>query len=394
MNKIKTPIYLDNNATTAVDPRVVEAMLPYFADRFGNSSSKHSFGWMAKSAVDYSRETISRFIGAEPEEIIFTSGATESINLAHFGIAEPYSIKGNHILSTNVEHSAVFDSLNQLGKKGFEVTLIKVNKNGLINPEEIIDNIKPNTILVSVIAANNEIGTLNDIKTIGQACKEKNILFHTDATQAVGKIKFDVNENNVDLVSFTAHKLYGPKGIGALFIRKTNPSMKLIPRNFGGGQEQNLRSGTLNVPGIVGFGKAIEICNEDFEKDSIHYKKLSETFYNTMISQIDGIKLNGSKIARLPNNLNFLVEGVKADELLGNCRDIAFSTASTCSSESGKPSRILRAIGLSDQEAYSSFRVGFGRFNSIEEIEYASSRIIDEITKIRSLKKSFNKVTN
>lgn len=384
MNR-KTPIYLDNNATTPVDPRVLEAMLPYFQDRFGNSSSKHSFGFITNSAVENSRAIIANLINASKEEVIFTSGATESINLVHLGIAEKLSHKGNHIISTVTEHSASFESLLHLQKKGFEITFLQPDKFGFVHPSQILESIRKDTILVSVIFANNEIGTINDIKSIGKVCKANNILFHTDATQAVGKIKVDVNELDIDFMSFTAHKIYGPKGIGALFIKKGNES-SIAPISFGGGQEKGLRPGTLNVPAIVGFGKAAEICLAEMEKDYVHTKKLRDYLFTKVVSALDGVYLNGDRNNRLPGNLNLLIQEVKSDLLISSIRELAISTGATCSSETGKQSRTLKSIGLSDDESKSSIRIGIGRFNTQEEIDYASERLIEEITKLRSKK--------
>ncbi len=383
----KSFIYLDNNSTTPVDPRVLESMLPYYQDRFGNASSDHSFGWIAKSAVENSREIIARFLNADSKEIYFTSGATESINIVHFGIAESNILPNTNIISSNIEHSASFDSLNYLSKKGFEIKFAPVNKLGLIDPEQLINSIDNRTLLVSIIYANNEIGTINDIKTIGDFCKSTNILFHIDATQAIGKIKFDLNELNVDFISFTAHKIYGPKGIGGLFIRNRKPNIKLSQRIFGGGQENGIRPGTLNVPAIVGFGKAIEICNAELGKDFNHTSSLRDLLYNNLVSNIDGVLINGSLKQRLPNNLNVHIEGVSTNKLMLELRDLAFSNSSACSSGSSKPSRILKALGLSDEEAFSSVRFGIGRFNTKDEIEYASNEIIEAVQKIRTLNK-------
>jgi len=383
--KIKTPIYLDNNSTTQPDPRVLEAMLPYLQDRFGNSSSNHSFGWIAKSAVDNSRETIADFLKVNSKDIYFTSGATESINLVHLGLAENNDPSALHIITSNIEHSASTESLNHLAQKGFDVDFIKVDNSGLINSEKIHSIIKDETKLISIIYANNEIGTINDIKEIGNLCKENNILFHVDATQAVGKISFNVKDFNIDFMSFTAHKLYGPKGIGALYINNKNPYAKLAQRLFGGTQEGIIKPGTLNVPAIVGFGKAIELCDAEIDKDYIHTKSLRDRFHNNIISNLDGIFVNGSMQNRLPNNLNFFVEGVRADKLMLELRDLAFSNSSACASGSNKPSKILKAIGLTDDHALSSVRFGFGRFNIKDEIDYASERIIEAINKLRTL---------
>ncbi len=390
--KIKTPIYLDNNSTTQIDPRVLEDMLPYLQDRFGNSSSNHTFGWIAKSAVENARDILADFLKVSSKNIYFTSGATESINLVHLGLTENINPESFHIITSNIEHSATTESLNHLAAKGFDVTIITVDKTGTVDPDRIESAIKTSTKLISIIFANNEIGTINDIKTIGQLCKEKDILFHVDATQAVGKIKFDVSEMNIDFVSFTAHKLYGPKGIGALYINNNNPKAKLARRLFGGSQEGSIKPGTLNVPAIVGFGKAIEICSEEMTKDYEHTLTLRDKFYKKIASNLDGVSINGSMKDRLPNNLNFFVEGVRADKLMLELRDLAFSNSSACSSGSTKPSRILKAIGLTDEQALSSVRFGFGRLNTSEEIEYASQRFIDAVNKLRTFKtnKSLN----
>ena len=382
--KIKTPIYLDNNSTTQIDPRVLEEMLPYLQDRFGNSSSNHTFGWIAKSAVENARDLIADFLKVSSKNIYFTSGATESINLVHLGLTENISPESFNIITSNIEHSATTESLNHLTSKGFDVTVINVDKTGIVDPGRIASAIQPNTKLISIIFANNEIGTVNDIKTIGQLCKEKDILFHVDATQAVGKIKFDVSEMNIDFLSFTAHKLYGPKGIGALYINNNNPKAKLAKRLFGGSQEGSIKPGTLNVPAIVGFGKAIEICSQEMAKDYDLTISLRDKFYKNIVSNLNDVSINGSMQDRLPNNLNFFVDGVRADKLMLELRDLAFSNSSACSSGSTKPSRILKAIGLTDVQALSSVRFGFGRFNISEEIEYASQRVIDTVNKLRT----------
>ncbi len=388
MMKIKTPIYLDNNSTTPVDPRVLEAMLPYFIERFGNSSSNHSFGWMTKSAVENARDIIANFLRVSSKDIYFMSGATESINLVHLGLTENSHPDSFQIISSNIEHSASTESLIYLSKKGFEVIFIKADKTGIINPEKIRSAITEKTKLVSIIFANNEIGSVNDIKTIGQICKERNILFHVDATQAVGKLKFDVSENHIDFMSFTAHKLYGPKGIGALYINNKNPKTKLAQRLFGGTQEGSIKPGTLNVPAIVGFGKAIEICEDELEKDFNHTLNLRDRFKKKLISNLDGVFINGSMKDRLPNNLNFYFQDVRADKLMLELRDLAFSNSSACASGSNKPSSILKAIGLKDEQALCSVRFGFGRFNTIDEIDYSSAKVIEAINKLRTFNKT------
>lgn len=379
---IKFPIYLDNNATTPVDPRVLEAMIPYFTDKFGNASSKHSFGYITNAAVEFAREQVAKLINADKNEIYFTSGATESINIVHLGTAEKFSSKRNHIISSNVEHSASYESLLQLQKKGIDVTYVKCDSKGFIYTEKIIDELKPDTFLVSIIAANNEIGTINEISEIGKFCRTNNILFHTDATQAVGKIKIDVKEMNIDFMSFSSHKIYGPKGIGALYIRKGCED-KILPIMFGGGQEKGIRPGTLNTPAIVGFGKAAEICFTELEVESKRIKQLRDGLYKKIVSNLDYVKMNGDNEKRLPGNLNLLINGVTSDVLIANIRQIAFSTGATCSSETDKPSRILKAIGLTNEEAKSSIRLGIGRFNTEEELDYAANILIDVISKLR-----------
>jgi cysteine desulfurase len=382
---MKLPIYLDNNATTPVDPRVLDAMMPYFIDKFGNASSKHSFGYIADAAVEYAREQIAKLINADKNEIYFTSGATESINLVHFGTTEKFLNKHNHIISSNIEHSASYESLLQMQKKEIDVSFTKCDAKGFIHPEKIVDEIKADTLLVSIIAANNEIGTINNISEIGKLCRNNNILFHTDATQAVGKIKIDVKEMNIDFMSFSSHKIYGPKGVGALFIRKGCED-KILPLMFGGGQEKGIRPGTLNTPAIVGFGKAAEICSAELEAESKRIRQLRDYFYKKIASNLDSVKLNGDIEKRLPGNLNLFISGVKSDVLIANIRDIAFSTGATCSSETGKPSRILKAIGLSDDEAKSSIRLGIGRFNTDEEIDYAANKFVETISNLRMKK--------
>jgi len=382
---VKTPIYLDSNSTTKTDKRVVEVMIPYLSDNYGNSSSNHSFGWIAKSAVENARDLIASFLKVNSKEIIFTSGATESINIVHLGLAD-YLLKNNGtIVTTNIEHSASVESLGFLESRGIKVKTIGVTQEGLIDSNKIISAIDESTKLISLIYANNEIGTINDIEAVSNYCKNKDILIHVDATQVIGKLRINLSKLNVDFVSFTAHKLYGPKGIGALFIKSERQYSLLKNIIWGGTQERNIRPGTLNVPSIVGFGKAIEILDSELESDYEHIKSLRDRLYKNIIANLDDVKINGSISSRLPNNLNLLIEKVKADKLMLELRDLAFSNSSACASGSSKPSRILKAIGLSDEQALSSVRFGLSKFNTIEEIEYSAERIVDAVNKIRQL---------
>ncbi len=372
----------DNHSTTPIDPEVFDAMLPWLRDKFGNAASKdHSYGWEAESIVKLSRRKVAESIGADPGEIIFTSGTTESINLAHFGMAESCSARGKHIITSAVEHNAVLDSLKALADKGFEITVLPVDNFGRISIDELEKSIRKDTILVSIMTANNEIGNVYDINTIGSICKQQNVFFHTDAAQAIGKIPFSVD--NVDLASFSAHKVYGPKGVGALYIN-TRSKIKITPQIFGGGHENGLRSGTLNVPGIAGFGKALEIASQNFETE---YTRLA-SYRNKMLktfAEVPGyIRLNGDPDNHLPNNLNICFEGVRSENLIMNLRTIAVSTGSACTSASLKPSHVLKAIGLSDELAKSSIRFGLGRFNNDEEINYVIDEVAREVNKIRT----------
>ncbi|OIP63209.1 MAG: IscS subfamily cysteine desulfurase [Ignavibacteria bacterium CG2_30_36_16] len=375
-------VYLDNHSTTQVDPNVFEAMKPYFLEKYGNASSKaHSFGWEAESAVEYAKEMISSFLGCESDEIIFTSGATESINIAHFGAAQELYSKGNHIVTTVSEHSAVLGSLKLLEKKGFEITILPLNKEGLVDPDRLKDALTDKTILVSVMTANNVIGTVNDVYEIGKICKQRNIVFHTDATQAIGRLKLNFNEMNADMLSFSSHKIYGPKGVGVLIVKK---KLNLAPIMYGGGQQKGLRPGTFNTPGIVGTGKAIEIFSEEMEAEINRLRTLRDKMLFDISANLESVKLNGSKQCRLPNNLNFCFSGVRSENIINELRDVALSSGSACASETLKPDRSLKAIGLSDEEAYSSIRIGIGRFNTLEEIDYASKRIIETVEKLRT----------
>jgi cysteine desulfurase len=387
---VKLPIYLDNHSTTKVDPRVFEAMKLYFTENYGNAASKsHVFGWKAEAAVKASRKEIAGLINAEPREIIFTSGATESINLALKGAAEAYSKKGKKIITTSVEHKAVLDSCLALQRKGYEVKYLKVDKFGLIDINELENELDENTIVVSIIAASNEIGTVQHIKVIGTVCRKKDVLFHIDAAQALGKIKLDVNEMNIDLMSLSAHKIYGPKGIGALYVRSKNPKVNLIPQIDGGGHERGFRSGTLNVPGIVGFGMACKICRDEMENESRKLLKLRERLHHGINKRLKGVYLNGHPDERLSGNLNLSFEYVDADSLVMSMKDIAVSSGSACSSEEVEPSHVLKAIGVKDELVRSAIRFGIGRFNTEEEIDYTIDRVCENVTELRNISPAY-----
>jgi cysteine desulfurase len=383
---IRFPIYLDNHATTPIDPRVLDAMLPYFTEKFGNSASRqHQFGWEAEAGVELPRKQIAELINANPKEIIFTSGATESINLALKGIALAYSEKGKHIITTQIEHKAVLDTCKRLEKWGFKVDYVQVDKYGLVDPDEIKKRITKETILVSVMFANNEIGTIEPIEEIGKICAEMNVLFHTDAAQALGKIPIDVQEMNIDLMSMSAHKLYGPKGVGALFIKKKMPKIKIVPIIDGGGHENGLRSGTLNVPGIVGFGKACEIAKNEMKEESKRLRKLRDILQNEIMSKLDDVYLNGHPEKRLPNNLNLSFDGVESEAIMMGMKEIAVSSGSACSSASVEKSHVLKAIGLNDDLIAGAIRFGLGRFNTEEEIDYAINRVVEVVNNLRNI---------
>jgi cysteine desulfurase len=383
---LQLPIYLDNHATTRTDPRVVEAMLPYFTEFYGNAASaSHVFGRSARKAVESARSSLAQSIGAGgPQEIIFTSGATEADNLAVKGIAEALSNRGNHLVTVQTEHPAILNACRHLEKTGFQTTFLSVDQDGHLDLEELKAAITDRTILVSVMAANSEIGTVHDIAAVGAICRERGTLFHTDATQAVGKIPFDVREMQVDLASFTAHKMYGSKGVGALYIRQNVSRLPLIPQMDGGGQEQGFRSGTLNVPGIVGFAKALEICLQEREAEGRRIGALRDRLYTGLKEALDGVTLNGCAVQRLPGNLNVSFDHIKNDTLLMNLRDLAVSGGSACATGSQTPSYVLKAIGASDDRAFSAVRFGVGRFNTAEEIEFAIQKVSETVTRLRS----------
>jgi cysteine desulfurase len=383
---IKFPIYLDHNATTPCDPRVVEAMIPYFTDNFGNAASRnHPFGWAAEEAVDYAREQVAKLIGADPKEIIFTSGATEADNLAIKGVYDMYASKGNHIITVTTEHKAVLDTCKHIEKSGGEVTYLTVAPDGLINLQELEAAIKPTTILIAIMYANNEVGVIQPIKEISAIARKHGILFFSDATQAVGKIPVDVNKDGLDLAAFSAHKMYGPKGVGALYVRRKNPRVKVTSQMDGGGHERGMRSGTLNVPGIVGFGKACELCMQDMESDNARISKLRDKLENAL-SKLEESYVNGSKEHRLPQVSNISFKYVEGEGLMmGFNKDIAVSSGSACTSASLEPSYVLKALGLGDDLAHSSLRFGLGRFTTEEQIDYTIAQVSKTVTHLREM---------
>lgn len=383
---VTLPIYLDNNATTRTDPRVVEAMLPYFSEVYGNAASKsHSYGWAAEEAVELGRTQLARPLNADPKEIVLTSGATESNNLAIKGVAEMYAEKGDHIITVATEHKAVLDTCKHLEKDGKRVTYLPVQKDGLIDLDTLKDAITDKTVLVSIMAANNEIGVVQPLKEIGALCREKGVLFHTDATQAYGKLPLDVNALNIDLASFSAHKCYGPKGIGALYVRRRNPRVKLTAQIDGGGHERGFRSGTLNVTGIVGFGKAAELCMEEMPTEIERLTRLRDRLKQGILDACDACYVNGHETERLPGNMNISFGFVEGESLLMGLKDVALSSGSACTSASLEPSYVLKALGLGDDLAHSSLRFGIGRFNTDEEIEWVIRKVISEVSRLREM---------
>ncbi len=385
---MKFPIYMDNHATTPLDPRVLEAMMPSLTDEFGNSASRnHSFGWRAEKLVEQARQNVADLIYAsDSEEIVFTSGATESDNLALKGVAEMYREKGNHVITTVIEHKAVLDTCKSLERRGFRITYLPVDREGLINLEDLKRAITDKTILISIMAANNEIGVIQDIAAIGEVAKGKGILFHTDAAQAVGKIPLNVQEMNIDLMSLSAHKMYGPKGIGALYVRKKNPRVRIAPIIEGGGHEKGIRSGTLNVPGIVGFGKACEIAGREMIQEYQRLLALREKLRLGIWKELDEVHLNGSLIRRLPHNLNVSFAYVEGESLLmAISEEIAVSSGSACTSAIPEPSYVLKALGVSEDLAHTSIRFGLGRFNTNEEVDYVLRRVVDNVKRLREL---------
>ena len=382
----KLPVYMDNHATTPVDPRVVEAMSPFFTEKFGNAASRnHEFGWVAEEAVENARAQVAKLINATPKEIVFTSGATESTNLAIKGVAEMYREKGNHIITQVTEHKATLDTCKRLEKYGYEVTYLPVEKDGRINLEDLRRAITPKTILISIMYANNEIGVVQPIAEIGKIAKEKGIFFHVDGVQAIGKIPVDVQKDGIDLMSISAHKIYGPKGVGALYVRRKNPRVQLSAIIDGGGHERGMRSGTLNVPGIVGLGKACELCQQEMAAEAERLRGLRERLKNSIMSRLDETFINGSMEHRLPHSLNISFAYVEGESLLMGINDVAVSSGSACTSATLEPSYVLKALGVGEDLAHTSIRFGLGRFNTAEEVDYVADRVVETVTRLREL---------
>jgi cysteine desulfurase len=383
---IKLPIYMDNHATTPVDPRVVEAMLPYFTEKFGNAASRnHEFGWKAEEAVETARGQIAKLINATPKEIVFTSGATESTNLAIKGVAEMYREKGNHIITQVTEHKATLDTCKRLEKYGYEVTYLPVEKDGRINLDDLRRAITPKTILISIMYANNEIGVVQPVEEIGKIAKEKGIFFHCDGVQAVGKIPVDVQKDGIDLLSISAHKIYGPKGVGALYVRRKNPRVQLSAIIDGGGHERGMRSGTLNVTGIVGLGKACELCMNEMQAETVKLRGFRDRLTKSIMSRLDETFINGSMEHRLPHSINISFAYVEGESLLMGINDIAVSSGSACTSATLEPSYVLKALGVGEDLAHTSIRFGIGRFNTQEEVDYVADRVVETVTRLREL---------
>ncbi len=383
---LKLPIYLDHNATTPLDKRVLEAMMPYLTTDFGNAASRnHAFGWKAEAAVENAREQTAGLIGATAKDIVFTSGATESNNLAIKGAAEMYREKGNHIITDLIEHKAVIDPCKRLEQAGFQVTWLKPDRFGVVSAEQVAEAVTDKTILISIMAANNEIGTLNPVAAIGAVAKQRGVLFHCDATQAVGKIPMDVEAMGIDLMSLSAHKIYGPKGIGCLYVRRKGPRVRLTCQMDGGGHERGMRSGTLNVPGIVGLGAACVICRCEMADEAPRLTGLRDRLHQTIAAGLDYVFLNGHPTQRLPNTVNLSFAYVEGEALMMKMKDVAVSSGSACTSASLEPSYVLRAIGVSDELAHSSIRFGVGRFTTGEEVDYAAAAVVRGVNELREL---------
>ncbi|MBS1873587.1 MAG: IscS subfamily cysteine desulfurase [Acidobacteria bacterium] len=383
---MKLPIYMDYHATTPMDPRVFEAMRPYFTEMFGNAASRnHAFGWQAEEAVETSRKQIADLIGANAKEIVFTSGATESDNLALKGVAQMYAEKGNHIITAATEHKAILDTCKRLEKEGCRVTYLPVEANGLVDLDRLRAAITDKTILISIMYANNEIGVIQPIAEIGKIAKERGVLFHSDAVQAIGKVPVNVIKDNIDIMSITGHKLYGPKGCGALYVRRRNPRVQITAQMDGGGHERGMRSGTLNVPSIVGLGKACEICRLEMPEESRRMAYLRDKLKDRLLAELDETYINGTMDSRLPNNLNISFAYVEGESLLMGINDVAVSSGSACTSATLEPSYVLKALGAGDDLAHSSIRFGLGRFNTEEEVDYVAQKVIDVVRKLREL---------
>jgi cysteine desulfurase len=383
---MRLPIYMDNHATTALDPRVLEAMLPYFTEVYGNAASRnHRFGWEADAAVENARQQIAKLIHAAPKEIVFTSGATESDNLALKGVAWSRRGRGNHIVALATEHKAVLDACRRLEQDGFRVTYLGVARDGLVDLDDVRQALTPETILASVMAANNEIGVLQPIAEIGRICRQRGVLFHTDAVQAVGKVPIDVERMSIDLLSLSGHKLYGPKGVGALYVRSQDPAVTLLPLIDGGGHERGMRSGTLNVPGIVGLGKACEIAMQEIPEESQRLRALRDRLKDGILSRLENVHVNGSLEHRLPHNLNVSFGGVDGEALLVGVNDVALSLGSACMSATREPSYVLKALGVPDDLAQSGVRFGLGRSNTEEEVDYVIRRVVETVASLRDV---------
>ena len=383
---MKLPIYMDNHATTPVDPRVFQAMTPYLTNVFGNSASRnHSFGWEAEEAVEKARKQVASLIGATSKEIVFTSGATESNNLALKGVAEMYAERGNHIITAATEHKAILDTCKRLEKHGTRVTYLPVQQNGLIHLDQLRAAITDKTILISIMHANNEIGVLQPVREIGKIAKERGVLFHTDGTQAAGKVPVNVLEDNIDMMSISAHKMYGPKGVGALYVRRRNPRVQLTAQMDGGGHERGMRSGTLNIPGIVGLGEACGLAQASLTEEAKRMEYLRDKLKDRLLASLDEVYINGTMEHRLPNNLNVSFAYVEGESLLMGINDIAVSSGSACTSATLEPSYVLKALGAGDDLAHSSIRFGLGRFNTEEEVDYVADKVIDVVKKLREL---------
>jgi len=387
---MKLPIYMDHHATTPVAPEVFEAMRPFFIETYGNAASRtHAFGWAAEAAVEAARAQIAGLIGCKPVELVFTSGATEADNLALKGVAYAYRERGTHLITSQIEHHAVLDSCKRLEKEGFQVTYLPVDRTGLVDPDAVAKALTPKTILVSIMLANNEVGTIQPLAEIGRLCKERGVLLHSDAVQGIGKIPVNVDALGVDLVSLTAHKLYGPKGVGALFVRMGKPRVKLVAQTDGGGHEKGRRSGTLNVPGIVGFGKACELAGQLMAAEAQRLTALRERLWIAITARLDHVHLNGHPTRRLPGNLNTSFGFVDGESLLMSLKEMAVSSGAACTSASMQPSHVLRAMGLTEDLANSSLRFGLGRGNTEEEVEYVCDRVVEQVTRLRAMNPTY-----